>query len=69
MFMRTLRQNMNVSFGLPSPAWLLEMGAVIIKTETELLLKSRRVIPERLLKGGYIFKYSLLNEALKDIVH
>ena len=69
IFMKTLRQNMKVSFGLPSPTWLLKIGAVIIKTETELILKSRWVIPERLLNAGYVFKYSLLNEALKNIVH
>jgi len=69
IFMKTLRQNMKVSFGLPSPTWLLKIGAVIIKTETELILKSRWVIPERLLNAGYVFKYSLLNEALKDIIH
>lgn len=40
-FMQKLRKAMHVKFGLPSPKWLLEAGAVIIKTETELILKSR----------------------------
>jgi NAD dependent epimerase/dehydratase family enzyme len=67
--MKTLRQNMNISFGLPSPAWLLKIGAVIIRTETELILKSRWVIPEKLLKAGYVFKYSYLDGALKNILN
>ncbi|HVZ98342.1 MAG TPA: TIGR01777 family oxidoreductase [Chitinophagaceae bacterium] len=67
-FMQVLRQAMHVSFGLPAPAWLLEIGAVIIRTETELILKSRWVIPGRLLKAGYEFKYPYLNEALGNII-
>ena len=52
-----------------SPAWLLTMGAVIIKTETELVLKSRWVIPERLLNAGFEFKYPTMAEALKNILN
>ena len=43
-------------FGLPMPAWLLEIGAFFIRTETELILKSRRVVPTRLLDAGFSFK-------------
>ena len=60
---------MHIPFGIPTPKWLLEIGAVIIKTETELILKSRWVIPETLLKAGYVFKYPTLNETLKDILN
>lgn len=67
-FMQTLRRVMQVPFGLPSPTWLLKVGAVVIKTETELILKSRWVLPEKLLKAGYVFKYSKIEEALKNIV-
>ncbi|HEX5151698.1 MAG TPA: TIGR01777 family oxidoreductase [Parafilimonas sp.] len=67
--MKTLRQNLNVHFGLPAPAWLLAIGAVIIRTETELILKSRWVIPEKLLQAGYSFKYPSLDVALKNILH
>ncbi|HUS02089.1 MAG TPA: TIGR01777 family oxidoreductase [Chitinophagaceae bacterium] len=67
--MKTLRQTMKVKIGLPSPAWLLKVGAVIIKTEPELILKSRWVVPEKLLKAGYIFKYATLGGALKNIVN
>ena len=67
--MKTFRQVMRVKIGLPSPAWLLEIGAVIIKTETELILKSRWVIPEKLLESGYAFKYPTLEAALKNILN
>lgn len=66
--MQLLRKNLKVKFGLPSPTWLLKIGAVIIKTEPELILKSRWVVPERLLKAGFQFKFSNMNEALKNIL-
>ena len=69
IMMNTFREKTNTRFGLPSPAWLLRMGAVLIKTETELILKSRWVIPEKLLKAGYTFKYPVLDEALENILH
>lgn len=64
--MKTFRQVMKVKIGLPSPSWLLTIGAVIIKTETELILKSRWVIPERLLESGYTFKYPNLETAVSN---
>jgi uncharacterized protein (TIGR01777 family) len=67
--MQLLRKNLKVKVGLPSPTWLLKIGAVIIKTETELILKSRWVVPERLLKAGFKFKFSNLNEALNNILN
>ncbi|MDR0269965.1 TIGR01777 family oxidoreductase [Paenibacillus sp.] len=66
--MQQLRQSLKKRFGLASPAWLLEMGARLIQTETELILKSRWVIPERLEQAGYPFQYPTLNEALREIV-
>ncbi len=66
--MQLLRKNMDAAFGLPAPVWLLKMGAVIIKTETELILKSRWVIPERLLAAGFQFKYSNIDNVLKQIL-
>jgi len=56
-FMRILRQRMQVGLGLPAPEWLLELGAIFKRTETELLLKSRRVWPARLLQAGFKFQY------------
>lgn len=66
--MRTMRQSMGVGFGLPSPEWILKIGAAIIKTETELVLKSRWVLPERLLNEGFGFKYSTIGPAIKNIL-
>ncbi len=67
--MKALRKQMRISIGLPSPEWLLKIGAVLIGTETELILKSRWVVPDKLLKAGYQFKFSVIEEALKDILN
>lgn len=67
--MKIFRQQMKVKVGLPAPAWLLEIGAVIIKTETELILKSRWVVPEKLLESGYTFKYPTIEMALSNIIN
>lgn len=66
--MRILRKEMNAKIGLPSPAWLLKLGAIFIGTETELVLKSRWVIPEKLLEAGFQFKFITLTEAIKNIL-
>ena len=66
--MQLFRKNMKVTFGLPSPGWLLKIGAIFIKTEAELVLKSRWVVPEKLLSAGYHFKYATMDEALKNIL-
>ncbi|MFD0048373.1 TIGR01777 family oxidoreductase [Actinomycetes bacterium NPDC127524] len=66
--MENLRKAMGVKAGLPSAKWMLELGAVFIKTETELILKSRWVIPERLVKEGFVFKYSRIDGALQQIL-
>ena len=68
-FMAMLRKAMNIPFGLPSPEWLLTIGAVLIKTETELILKSRWVLPERLLQKGYTFSFPTLDKAFSDLVN
>jgi uncharacterized protein len=66
--MRVFRKLRGQRFGLPMPRWLLKIGAAMIGTETELVLKSRWVLPERLLKHGFEFQYPTLEEALKDIL-
>lgn len=66
--MEQLRLALNRRMGLPSPKWLLELGAGLIRTETELVLKNRWVIPDRLCKAGFHFAYDTLNEALADIL-
>lgn len=63
-FMKLLRQKWKALIGLPSPAWLLKIGAALIGTETELILKSRKVAPRRLLEAGFEFRYSDLSGAL-----
>jgi len=68
-FMREIRQIMKAPFGLPLPMWILEIGAKIIRTETELILKSRRVVPERLKLAGFEFKYPSAQEALADLLN
>lgn len=67
--MQALRKTMKRRIGLPAPGWMLGMGAVFIGTETELILKSRWVIPERLENAGFIFKYNRLDKALNQILH
>ncbi|MGM0753749.1 MAG: TIGR01777 family oxidoreductase [Bacillota bacterium] len=67
-FMSHLRTAMNKKIGLPTPKWMLEAGALFIKTETELVLKSRWVIPKRLEKAGFVFQYVTLEKALRHIL-
>jgi uncharacterized protein len=67
-FMKTLRQVTGYKIGLPATTWMLEAGAFLIGTETELMLKSRWVIPARAMQEGFSFKYPILESALKDIV-
>jgi uncharacterized protein (TIGR01777 family) len=67
-FMNHLRKAKNQRVGFPSPKWLLEVGAVFMKTETELILKSRWVLPDRLQQEGFEFTFNTLDKALKQIV-
>jgi uncharacterized protein (TIGR01777 family) len=67
-FMATLRKLMGRRFGLPAPAWLLKLGAALIGTETELVLKSRWVLPTKLEQTGFRFQYPRLEEALAAIL-
>ncbi len=66
--MQTFRKLMKPVFGLPAPKWMLKMGAAMIGTETELILKSRWVVPEKLLGLGFEFKYPQLEDALEEIL-
>lgn len=67
-FLRVLRQAAGVGFGLPTTRLTLEMGAFLLRTESELVLKSRRVIPTRLLETGFHFTYPCWEEAARDLV-
>ena len=66
--MRKLRKKMNVPFGLNAPVWQLEIASVFLNTETELLLKSRNVYPERLQKSGFQFLYPEIDDALLNLL-
>jgi uncharacterized protein (TIGR01777 family) len=66
-FMRLLREAYGVRFGLPSQRWMLEIGAVFMRTETELILKSRRVVPQRLLEYGFRFAFPDWGTAATDL--
>jgi len=67
-FLRLLREVWGMRFGLPTPAWLLEIGAVFLRTETELVLKSRRVVPGRLTAGGFTFRFPQWPAAARELV-
>lgn len=65
--MRQMREVFGAPFGIPEPAWLLELGAVVIRTEPELVLKSRWVHPGVLLESGFTFRFPELRGALEQI--
>jgi len=67
-FMRDLREAWGTRIGLPSTRWMLEIGAVFLRTETELILKSRRVVPRRLLDSGFHFNFAEWPGAAADLV-
>jgi hypothetical protein len=66
-FMRVLREAWGIGFGLPAARWMLEIGAFFLRTETELILKSRRVVPGRLLNEGFSFRHGEWPEAARDL--
>jgi uncharacterized protein (TIGR01777 family) len=66
-FMAHLRKAAGVAFGLPATRWMLEVGAFCLRTETELILKSRRVVPGRLLQGGFSFGHPLWADAAREL--
>ncbi len=66
-FMRTLRNAYGAPIGLPATAWMMEIGAIFLKTETELVMKSRRVVPGRLLGAGFKFQYPDWKPAAEDL--
>jgi uncharacterized protein (TIGR01777 family) len=65
--MRTLREASGTRVGLPATKWMLEIGAMFMRTETELILKSRRVVPGRLLQSGFAFNYPIWDAAARDL--
>jgi uncharacterized protein (TIGR01777 family) len=67
-FMEALRDAWGMPNGLPMPWHLLEIGTFLLRTESELVLKSRRVVPRRLLEAGFEFQFSQWPEAVDDLV-
>ncbi len=67
-FMRALRQAWRVPIGLPATAWMLEIATFFLRTESELVLKSRRVVPKRLLDAGFTFRFPDWPTAAIDLV-
>jgi uncharacterized protein (TIGR01777 family) len=66
-FMRALRRAWGARFGLPAARWMIELGAWVLRTESELVLKSRRVVPGRLLGAGFAFRFPSWPEAARDL--
>ena len=66
-FMSTLRAAWGIRIGLPAAEWMLEIGAFFLRTESELILKSRRVVPGRLLQTGFPFQFPTWEEAAGDL--
>ncbi|WP_437903419.1 DUF1731 domain-containing protein [Sorangium sp. So ce327] len=67
-FMRALREAWGIGFGLPAMKWMLEVGALVMRTDTELVLKSRRVVPGRLREAGFTFAFTEWSAAARDLV-
>ncbi|MFV0132095.1 TIGR01777 family oxidoreductase [Streptomyces sp. HMX87] len=67
-FMRVLRAARGVPMGLPATRWMAELGAFALRSDTELLLKSRRVVPGRLRAAGFAFTYPEWEGAAADLV-
>ena len=67
-FMSALRSAVGVKVGLPATRWMAEVGAFFLRTDTELLFKSRRVIPGRLIDLGMEFQYPDWGEAARELV-
>jgi uncharacterized protein (TIGR01777 family) len=67
-FMKALRQAWGTRIGLPAASWMLEIGTLFLRTETELVLKSRRVIPGRLVNAGFQFQFPEWDAAAQNLV-
>jgi NAD dependent epimerase/dehydratase family enzyme len=67
-FLRDLRRAARMPVGLPAAAWMLEIGAFFLRTETELILKSRKAVPTVLLRNGFTFDFPRWPDAAADLV-
>jgi uncharacterized protein (TIGR01777 family) len=67
-FMKALRHAWGTRIGLPATSWMLEIGTIFLRSETELVLKSRRVIPARLVEAGFQFQFPEWESAAQNLV-
>ena len=67
-FMAALRAAAGVPIGLPATRWMAEVGAFLLRSDTKLLLKSRRVVPGRLCRAGFTFEFTTWLDAVRDLV-
>lgn len=67
-FMAAIRKAWGMPLGLPATKWMAEIGAFVLRTDTELLLKSRRVVPTRLLEAGFQFEFPSWHRAVVDLL-
>ena len=65
--MRAPRETWGIRLGLPASAWMREVGTWLLRSETELVLKSRRVVPGRLVEQGFPFQFPIWPEAAQDL--
>ena len=65
--MKQFREVCRIPIGLPATEWMLEIGAFFLRTETELIFKSRRVVPGKLLASGFEFRFPTFREAIQDL--
>jgi uncharacterized protein (TIGR01777 family) len=66
--MKLFRDVCGMPIGLPAAKWMLEIGAYFLRTETELIIKSRRVVSRRLTESGFTFNFPFLRNALEDLL-
>ncbi|MDX2360559.1 MAG: TIGR01777 family oxidoreductase [Crocinitomicaceae bacterium] len=66
-FLKALRQSLGINFGIPQPKLLLSLGGMLIGTESELVLKSRWVAPQKMIESGFVFKYKTHEKALREL--
>jgi NAD dependent epimerase/dehydratase family enzyme len=67
-FMRELRRAWGAPFGLPAARWMVAIAALVMRTEPELVLKSRRVVPTVLQRSGFEFNFPQWPDAARDLV-
>ncbi|WP_098730405.1 epimerase [Brevibacterium epidermidis] len=66
--MKALRKAVRMPIGVPAPRWLLETGMIVLRQESELVLKSRWVLPSRLEAAGFDFKWTDIEAATKQLL-